>query len=60
MTKLHCLKEHFFSDTIFNLSHGVLSDAEIKVLEKGLDFAPVQRKINETDLTEDFEEFVAA
>ena len=60
MTKLRCLKGHFCSHTIFNLRHGVLSDAEIKVLEKGLNFAPVQRKINETDLKEDFEEFVAA
>ena len=57
MTSLGHLRRHFCSDTIFNLSHRVLSDAEIKVLEKGLDFAPIQRKINETELREDFEEF---
>ena len=33
------LRVYFCSDTIFNLSHRVLLDAEIKVLEKGLDFA---------------------
>ena len=38
------------SDTFFNLSNRVLSDNEIKVLEKGLDFAPIQRKINEPEL----------
>ena len=51
------LKEHFCSDTIFNLSDRVLSDAEIKILEKGLDFALIQRKINEPELRKDFEEF---
>ena len=44
-------------DTVFILSHRVLSDPEIKVLEKALDFAPIQRKINEPKLREDFEEF---
>ena len=29
----------------------------IKILEKGLDFAPVQRKINELELRSNFEEF---
>ena len=47
VTSLGCLRGHFCSDTIFNLSHRVLSDAEIKVLEKGLDFVPIQTKINE-------------
>ena len=41
----------------FNLSNRVLSDNEIKVLEKGLDFAPIQRKINEPELRSDFGEF---
>ena len=45
------------SDTFFNLSNRVLSDNEIKVLEKGLDFAPIQRKINEPELRSDFGEF---
>ena len=44
------LNGHFCSETIFNLNHGVLSDAEIKVLEKGSDFAPIQRKINEPEI----------
>ena len=34
-----------------------MSEEEIKVLEKGLDFAPIQRKINEPELGKDFEEF---
>ena len=56
-TSSNRLKGHFCLDTIFNLSHRVLSDAEIKILEKGLDFAPIQRKINEPELRKDFEEF---
>ena len=48
---------YFCSETIFNLSHRVLTDAEIKVLGKGLDFAPIQRKINEPELRRDFNEF---
>ena len=56
-TSSNLLKGHFCSDTIFNLSHRVLSDAEIKILEKGLDFAYIQRKINAPELRKDFEEF---
>ena len=44
-------------NTIFNLSHRVLTDAEIKVLEKGLDFAPIQWKINGSELKQDFNDF---
>ena len=44
------VKGRFCSDTIFNLSHMVLSDIEIKFLEKSLDFAPIQRKVNESEL----------
>ena len=51
------LEGYFCSDTVFNLSNRVLSDSEIKELEKGLDFAPIQRKINEPELRKDFEEF---
>ena len=43
-TSLSCLKGHFRSDTIFNFSHRALS--EIRVLGKGLDFAPIHRKMN--------------
>ena len=35
----------------------MLTDAVIKVLEKGLDFAPIQRKINEPKLKQDFNDF---
>ena len=45
---------YFCSDTIFNLSNRFLSDSEIKVLEKGLDFALIQRKINEAELRSNF------
>ena len=36
-------------DTVFNLSRRVLTDTEIKVLEKGLDFAQIQKKLNEPE-----------
>ena len=39
------------------LSKKVSTDIEIKVLEKGLDYAPIQDKINEPELRRDFEEF---
>ena len=45
---------YFCSDTVFNLSHRVLTEIEIKVLEKGLDYAPIQKKINEPELRKDF------
>ena len=57
VTSLDHLRGHFCSETIFNLSHRILSDAEIKVLEKRLNFALIQRKINEPELREEFEEF---
>ena len=51
------LSGYFASNTVFNLSRKVISEVEIKVLEKGLDFAPIQNKINEPELRKDFEEF---
>ena len=49
---------YFCSDTVFNLSRKVLTDSEIKVLEKGYaDYAPIQSKINKPGLRNDFEEF---
>ena len=51
------LTGNFVSDTLFNLINKVLSDTEIQVLEKGLDFAPIQNKINEPELRRDFKEF---
>ena len=38
---------YFCSETIFDLSNRVLTDTEIEVLKKGLDFAPIQKKLNE-------------
>ena len=51
------LSGYFCSKTVFNLSRKIPTDTEIKILEKGLDFAPVQRKNNEPELRSDFEEF---
>ena len=51
------IQGYFCSNTVFNLSKKVLSKPEIKVLEKGLDFVPIQNKINEPELRKDFEEF---
>ena len=56
-TSINRLKAYFYSDAIFNLSHRILPDAEIKILEKGLDFAPIQTKVNEPELRKGFEEF---
>ena len=46
----------FCSKTIFNLNHPVLANGEIKVLERQ-DFAPMQRKINESELKQEFNDF---
>ena len=51
------MKGYFCSDTVCNLSNKVLTEDEIKVLEKGLDFVSIQRKVNEPDLRQDFENF---
>ena len=40
----------FCPKTIFNLSQRALSSIEIQVLEKWLDFSPVQRSFNEPEL----------
>ena len=50
------LSGYFCSETIFNLSNRVLTDTEIKVLEERLDFAPIQKKLNEPELKSDFNE----
>ena len=51
------LEVYFCSDTVFKLNRKVLTDTEIRILEKGLDFALIQNKINEPELRSDFEEF---
>ena len=48
---------YFCLDTVFNPSEKVLTDIEIKVLEKGLDYSPIQNKINEPELSREFEQF---
>ena len=45
------------SDSVFNLSKKVLTETEIRVLEKGLGFAPAPTKINEIKLRTDFNKF---
>ena len=47
----------FCSDTFFNLSWKVLTDFEIGILEKRLDFVPIQNEIKEPELKSDSEEF---
>ena len=51
------LQDSFCSKTIFNLSQRVLSDIEVKVLKKRLDFTPIQKSVNEPELRKDFEDF---
>jgi hypothetical protein len=48
---------HFTSENVFNLSHKILSETEIRVLSKGLQFLPTSFKIDEVDLRKDFNEF---
>ena len=43
-------------DTVFNLSKRAFSETEIKHLEKGLGYAPIQKKINEPELKSKLEE----
>ena len=54
-TEKNRLSGYFCSDTIFNLTRNVLTDSEIKVLEKGLEYAPIQSKINEPELRNDLQ-----
>ena len=51
------IEEHFCSDAVFDLSRRILTETEIKVLQKDLNFAPIQNKINEPELRTDFNEF---
>ena len=46
------IQGYFCSDTVFNLCKKVLSETAIRVLEKGLYFAPIQN--NEPELGKDF------
>ena len=49
-TETSRLKSYFCSEAVFNLSTKVLTEAEIKVLEKGLDYATIQNKFNKPEL----------
>ena len=51
------MKGYFCSKIVFNFSKKVLTETEIKVLEKELDFAHIQNTLNEPELRRDFEEF---
>ena len=51
------LEDCFCSKLVFNLSKKVLTETEIRPLEKGLGCAFIPTKINETDLKGDFNEF---
>ena len=46
----NCATHHIYKERI-------LSENETKVLEKGLDFLPIQRKINKPELGKNFEQF---
>ena len=48
---------YFCSDTVFNLSGKVLTDIEIKVLEQGLDYAPILNEIIKPEFRKNFDEF---
>ena len=47
---------YFCLDTVFNLSHRVLTETEIKVLKQGLEYSPTQKKINKPKLRKYFSE----
>lgn len=49
----------FCSNTVFNFSHKILTEIELKEEERatGRDFAPVQKTLNEPEFCKDFEEF---
>ena len=51
------MKGYFCSHTVFNRSNKVLIEDDIKVLERDLDFVPIQSKVNKLELRQDFENF---
>ena len=46
-----------FAQILFNLSKRVFLGIEIKILEKSLEYALIQRKFNKLELNSDSEEF---
>ena len=51
------LTGYFCSNAVFDLSRKVLSDTEITILEKGQEYVPIQNKVNEPELRQDFDKF---
>ena len=51
------LTGYFYSKTVLNLNRKVLSDTEIRILEKSLYYASIQNKVNKSELRQDFDEF---
>ena len=51
------LTGYFCPHTVYNLSKRVLTNAEMKVLVKGVDSAPIQHQINKPELKTDFKKF---
>ena len=49
------LKGYFCSDTVFNLSEKVLTETQIRVLERVLGLVPTPNMINEKNLRRDFD-----
>lgn len=47
--------EYLCPKTVLNLIHKILTDIEIKILEKGLDFGLVQKTLSGSELRENFE-----
>ena len=51
------ITSYFCSNIVLNLINRVLTDIDIKVLEKSLDFVPIQRKINGPESKQDLADF---
>ena len=48
----------FCSKAVFNISHKIRTETEIKVLEKRLDFGPIQRTLNSLNFVKALKNFV--
>ena len=51
------LTGYFYSKTVLNLNQKVLSDTEIRILEKSLYYASIQNKVDKSELRQDFDKF---
>ena len=56
-TETSRLNGYFCLEAVFNLSKKILTEAEVKVIEKGLEYAPIQNKVNAPQLRSEFQEF---